>query len=100
VSRSKGNERPLDRWLFLVALIGGIAWIAIGVITPTGGNRESENFWSRLWAPALAFIAAGFLGLFRSTAYAQSRTIRSALGVAVVGILAMALANVAELAFR
>ena len=86
-----------DRILAWSGVVGAATWLALPFFAPPMDSSNAEEiFWSRLWAPALALMALGFVGLARSSAVLARRSLRIGLVTVVIGLLVMAVGNIAE----
>ncbi len=91
----------MERVLGAAALVGGSIWIGLRFFSPDWGPPGTSAYlgyelWNRFWAPALALMAAGFVGLWRDPRYAVSQVGRVGLAFLVAGLAIMAAGNAAE----
>jgi len=91
----------MNRIFATAGLLGGIAWILIGLFPPDWGppgTRAYEGYqlWNRLWTPALLLMALGFAGLSLALRSSLTRWSRGGLVVMLIGWALMALGNFAE----
>jgi hypothetical protein len=86
------------RLLLVLGILGGATWIAYAFVPAECAppSVETEIYCNRLWTPALAAMAVGFLGLRRWLSTLRRRGIDRTMTMAVVGAALMAAGNAAE----